>query len=293
MSKDRNAFESTGIKDSRKMRALVVERVDPNMEGRIGVVIPRLMPDADPNLAMAKSTDIPIDKDVVQNTELHGAINNKVSTKNFMWARPERNCTGNFRVPYVGRTVTVYMEDGDPQKLYYTSSGPTLTGETIGMDEVKSSGDVYTPENKPNIHVMEEFKDGTTIYYNENKGTREYHIKFASGFEFSMADHSTANQIELTTTTGHTFVMDQKFKHIRLLTAGGHRVLMDDGNEAINVKVSTVGGHIVDMSDTNKNILVKTTGGHKIDMTDEDAKISVVGSGGGKVIVDGVKVLIN
>lgn len=290
MASDRKAYGQTAVDDSRPMRGLVVERIDPLMEGRIGVIIPRLMPGADPNMASPKETSSPISKDAIKNTELHDGISSSITSKNFLWARPKMSTKGSYQVPYVGNTVSVYMEDGDPSKLYYDNAAPTLNGDAIPMDQVKASGDVWTPALKPNIHVFEEYKDGTIMYYNENEATREFEIKFSNGFMFSMADHATANQIEIITTTGHTIVLDQLNKKCYWKTAGGHMILLDDNGPA-KIHVTTTGGHSVLMED-DKGIIATTTKGHTANLDDTSGNITLKAHTGGTITLGQGKIAL-
>lgn len=235
------------------MRALVIRNDDPTLEGRIGVLIPKLMPFEEPNLYKEVSRSEEIDKSCIINKEIHGLITPNVERVNYVWASPERSLKNNYVVPYVGATVFVYMEDGDPNKLYYKQTRPTLNGERPKMKQVKAGQQLIDPAKKPLIHLIEEYMDGTTIYYNEDPDNREFEIKFSNGFGFSMRDNKQEKGISLTTKSGHHIHMDDKNKGITMTSAGGHKVHMDDN-----------GG-----------------------------KIDVMGSGGGKVIIKGGNVSIN
>lgn len=275
---DRTSLESPSVEDGRYMRALVVNRIDPRMEGRVAVLIPRLMPMEDSNLAKRTEKTSAIDTSSIQNTELKGAVSATVQTSNSLWARPICNGTGNFRVPYVGKTIYVFMEDGDPSKLYYTFSNPTLSGEKIGLDAIRSTADVFTPDTLPNLHVLEEFLDGTTIYYNENSDTRELELRFSNNFRISMADHPTSQQIELLTDSGHTAVLDQLNKHIYIRTADGHLVDIHDAEERISI--TSTGGHSVHIHDAEQRISIASTGGHTMNMDDAGKTVNINTSGG-------------
>jgi hypothetical protein len=235
------------------MRALVIRNDDPTLQGRIGVLIPKLMPFEEPNMYKEVVREEDVETSCIINEEIHGLISKNVTRQNYIWASPERSITNNYRVPYVGTTVFVYMEDGDPQKLYYRQVRPTLDGERPRMKQVKAAPQTLDAKKKPWIHLIEEFQDGTTIYYNEDKDNREYEVKFSNGYALSIADNKNESAITLKTSSGHSMVMDTKGKAIKVKSSGGHSITMDDN-----------GG-----------------------------KIDVIGSGGGKVIIKGSNVMIN
>lgn len=294
MASERNLFETPQVKDSRDLRGLVVSVVDPLMEGRIAVIIPRVMPNSDPNMAQTKEKTNTVNKDILHNTELTGAVASTAKSSNQMWARPCRNAsTGNFRVPYKGQTIYCYMEDGDPSKLYYKPYGPTLSGEVIAMDEVRASGDVFSPEKKPFIHVYDEFNDGTTIYYNENAENRELHCKFSNGFTASMESNPKAQRFELTTDLLYTFLIDQLNKKILTKCPNGHTMLIDAG-EAPKISVTTASGHVILLDDSEKpGAYITTAGGHVVNVDDSAGTITATASTGGTVVIGNGKVMIN
>lgn len=293
MSSDRSLFEKPSIDDSRDLRGLVVNTTDPKMEGRIAVLIPRLMPNADPNMVQTKNKTSLVNKDILHNSELAGAVSSETKSSNQMWARPCPNAVGNFRVPYKGTTVYCYFEDGDPSKLYYKPYGASLEGETIPMDGVRSSGDVFTPDKKPFVHVYDEFKDGSIIYYNENSASRELHVSMSNGFSASMESNPSSQRFDLLTDLGYRFTIDQLNKKVTIICPNGHIFEMDAG-EAPKIYARTASGHNVLMDDSEKpGIVLTTAGGHIADLDDASGNITAKASTGGQIVIGQAKVNIN
>lgn len=274
-----------------KCRAIVVKRDDPTMQGCIGVIIPKLMPYSDPAKGKVIERDMQMDKEGISNPEIKGMIKNAVKTSNFMWARPLKEATGRYRIPYLHSTVYVEMEDGDPQKLYYYPYGPSQEGESTSMDTAGMTKDSYVPGNKPNIHILETFKDGTILYYNENGGTREYGIKFASGFEFVMGDNAEKQGFLLTTTKGDKITIDQLNQNILIATSLGHQFVLDDKNQ--NISVKSTGGKSILMDDKADNVTIVDNGGNTILMDSGAGNINIKNGGGAKVDMNGPNVSIN
>ena len=296
------------IDTTKDMRAIVVDRTDPKGQSRIAVVIPKLMPSIDPVKPTASKKSISIDKEGLQNKEVSAGINSSISTSNHFWARPVRGHTGNSRVPYVNDTVYVFFEDGDPSKCYYKPYAPTLNGDAAAMDTIGATSDQFNPSNKPNIHVIDTFKDGTTIYYNENGGTRQYGMKMADGTCITVDNSAGVQQILLHTSKNHNIVIDQTNQNITAITEKGHKLILDDKNQ--NISMTTTGKHSMVMDDKNQAITTTSTGGHSVALNDKEAsvsvkcsdgsqtlmkdgKVSTSNSGGASVVLDGSKVSIN
>ena len=280
---DRSLYKQLTVEDSSPIRAIVVDRMDPRMEGRIGVIIPRLMPNTDPNKVNKTTDTTPLQKTAIQNEEIQSGVASQIKSTNIMWARPVHNGRGNYEVPYKGKNVYVYMEDGDPSKLFYLPHGPSLTGEVIAMDQVRSTADAYDPEKKPNIQVLKEFADGTTVYYNENSATKEFEVRYANGFFVSIATNPTSQQIEAKTQSGHNLVLDQLKKNIRIDTAGGHKILMNDSGD-VGISATTSGGHKINASDSGGSVSIRTSGGHNI-TAKNGGLISLKAHTGGQILI--------
>ena len=280
-----------------KMRGTVVGTDDPTMEGRIKVLIPKLMLKADPSLAIPTEEDRPIDNSIVANTGVKKIISSSVKLVNFVWARPVFN--NEYLVPYVGQTVYCFLEDGDPNKIYYEMSSPTLDGEVTPMEKVKNQANVFDPKKKPFIHVIKEFADGTIIYYDEND--QRLAITYRNNHSISINNNEKDNHIELITNSNHKVILDQKNEFILLQSSKKHSIILDDKNKKIsanttnghsfmmddigkNIITRTTGGNTIDMNDTSKKIDIKTTGGHNISMDDTGKNISAITSGGQSII---------
>lgn len=241
----------SAIDTSRDMRAIVVSRVDPRMQGRIAVVIPSIMPGVDPIKPAMQKGKVSIEHDGLENKEISAGVSGDIGTSNYIWARPTMSFSGNSRVPYEGSTVYVFFEDGDPSKVYYRPYAPTLSGDATDMETIGATTDQFTPANKPNIHVIDTFEDGTVLFYNENTGTREYGIKMKDGTTFSINNGEN--------------------KAITLNTAGGFK--LDINQTAQSINLSTPGGNIVDLNDGGGTISLTNSGGAKITL--EGGNVSI------------------
>lgn len=252
------------------LRGLVVNRIDPNMEGRIAVHIPRLMHKEDPYGVKMKETEEQLSTTMIDNSEVTELGSNSVKVVNAMWARPISNPTGHYEIPYEGQTVYLFMEDGDPSKLYYFGIGPTIEGDNPEMYNVQSTADIYLPDKKPNIHLLQEFKDKCAIYYNENSETKEYRIHLPKDTFLSI--HETDKDVS-----------------IELKTSGGHRVYISDKLEN-GITLSTSGGSKVFMSGDGGNIKMVNSAGATTNM---QGAVITHEAGGGKITIGSGKVSIN
>lgn len=284
-----------------KMRAIVVSVADPDLEGKIAVVIPKLMAKVDPRTIAATKSPIAVNRSNTVNEELHDLISPSIEASNHYWCRPVFR--DEFLVPYPGNQVYVFFEDGDPQKAYYEMTDPTLNGEVIHMKHVKATPNTLDKDKKPLVHVFKEFKDFTIVYYDENDDDKRYSVTFDTGHMISINDNPTERNIELVTTKLNRVILDDLNKHITIHTTDKHQVKLDDANKKITVdttaghnitmsdaekfiKVTTTGGHDIRMDDAAKKVIVTTTGNHTINMDDAGKMVTVSSAGGNKVMLN-------
>jgi hypothetical protein len=300
--KERTPFEKPGVEDDRRMRAVVLNRVDPLMEGRVLVNIPRITPDGDPAAHKEIKRENTVNKDFLQNEELGDHIKSTVDSSNGIWARPLPEC--DFLVPYVGETIYVIMEDGDPSKVYYTKERPSLNGQTTAMSQVRVVADIITPDKRPNINILHEFKDGTTIYYNENEPSKEFHIKFPTGFEFSIQDNPENKNATISTQKGFKLVLDDLADSVRMETPKGMLARLDDKTNEVMINNQGSASKI-NMKDNNIEVSNKdgskyTAKGGVITVENSsgakqtfNGAVVTTEAGGGKITVGNGKVMIN
>ena len=277
----------TEIDKKNKMRGVVVDVYDPMLEGRVALMIPKLALKYDPTVTETDTKSLNINKDMIANSGMQQHTKDTIEVINYLWARPSSK---NYMIPYKGETVYCYMEDGDPNKLYWQRMFPTLNGEVTEMELVKNGANKFNKEAKPFIHVFEEFSDSTIVYYDENSNSKRLAATMKNGHSISMNNNAKENNIELITGGKHRVVMDDLNKNITITSTSGHTAKLDDSGK--NVLIKTAGGHSVNMTDSGKNVLVKTTSGHSINMSDSSSTIVISISGGAKVIIDRTSVTL-
>ena len=282
-----NIGNLTEISTDGVMRGIVVSNEDVKLEGRVALMIPKLALKFDPNISEKISFTLNNNKNIVGNSSVKNFIKDNVESVNYIWARPTAK---NYMIPYVGEAVYCFMEDGDPNKVYWTRLKPTLEGEVTEMELVKNGGNKFDKAKKPFIHVFEEFSDGTILYYDENENAKRLEAKFKSGFTINMNDTDNNKSLEFKTASGHKAIMDDLAKYINITTAGNHNLLMSDNEKVIKIKSS--GGHIVTLDDSAKQINIKTAGGQNVLLNDNGKIISATVSGGAKVLITTTSVLL-
>lgn len=272
------------------MRAIVKDINDPRGKGRIGVIIPRLMPYVDPNTKSKPSVkQRNIDKEAILNKEVAELITENVNESPYLWVLPCKSLTGNSVAPYVNDSVLIEFEDGDFKKgrvLPYTYPLVSEAGQL--SPTVDTASDEFDPTKKPQIREIIRFRDGTVIFYNENPGSKGLFIRTATGYEISIGDNPEVQGILLKTAAGYTVSLDEKNKTISNFTPGGHKSVMCDGGEdgGNKIEITSSSGHVVTMDDDSPKINLSTAGGHKVNLDDDGSKISMESSGGQSSIID-------
>ena len=200
------------------MRGLVIDNTDPKLEGRVAVMIPKLMfgyTEMQP--VQLPHTEAPLSPGMIRNVA-DNKFFNKIQQVNYYWARncemmdtapsgywvmngkgkrkPDATDThqlvitgaeshyipngGSIRVPRIGTYVYIMFEDGDPQKCYYLPFGPTQQGEAIPMTalEPESAGYKSDVTHRQDIHVIREFSNGNIMYFDQNHDINTFLTKF-------------------------------------------------------------------------------------------------------------------
>lgn len=277
----------TDINKEAIMRGVVVSNEDPKLEGRIALMIPKLALKFDINVQEQINFTLNNNKDIIGNSDIKTLMKDDIESINYIWARPTDK---RYMIPYKGDVVYCFMEDGDPNKVYWSNQYPTLDGDVTPMDLVKNGSNKFDKKKKPFIHVFEEFKDGTILYYDENENAKRLEVKYKSGFTINMNDTSNSKNIEAKTASGHFLLLDDIGKNIIVKTASGHIADFNDKEEKINIR--TKGGHNINLSDSGKQIIVKTTKGNTMLMNDNGDCITIQVAGGAKILITKTSILL-
>lgn len=223
-------------------RARVIRTDDPMLEGRLGVFIPSIITEYPQSQNTASPGTDPIPSDVFVNQKDLG-LASKVKRDNYIWARPgsqlvengtEDGQAGQWKIPTVGTFVTVYFEDGDPNRPYWLPFTPTVDGDVIpgvnigsGRNLSKSSDNWTDPTRKPGIEVLAEYKNGNVIYVDTNDDANSFVVRWANGHTLSI-HHNEESGIVLETEKGHLLQLDENTARIKLKSHTGKAFLQLD-----------------------------------------------------------------
>lgn len=257
------------------MRGIVVDVNDPMLEGRVAIMVPKMLTKFDPADVSSIKLKESLNLDNLKNDELKGYINPTVETSNSIWFRPK--FLFNFEVPNKGDVVDCFFEDGDVQKPYYFSSKCSLNGEVTPMENIQHTSDKYDVGAKPKVRVIFEYSDGTIMYYNENDSHKMFSVKFSSGFEFNIKDNSEEERIELLTKNKNKIVLDDILNKISIRTNGGNKIDLQDESESISI-VSSKGASIK-LSDS---CVLKSSDGSTVNLS---SSVHISSSQGGELEV--------
>ena len=269
-----------------RMRGTVIRIDDPMLEGRIGVMIPKLLLKENPNSLEPNKEDISLSSGHIKNTSINSNLVSSIASVNYIWVRPI--FLNEYMVPYIGQIVYCFFEDGDPNKPYYENNVATLNGSVTPMEKVKNTKNTFDKEAKPKIKVMHEFKDGTIVYYDENDNSKRFAITYKNNMSISINYNDKEKNIELITTSGHTVVLDDTNKNIRATTSGGHNLIMTDSGKSISMR--STGGASVVIADNGDTITAKTAGGANCLITPSSCFLKSTGVGIVRVTPSGVAV---
>jgi hypothetical protein len=173
-------------------------------EGVIGVYIAKLLIET-----QGQNTGIEVFKEEIPPTEDDDEeLNEKRYKKgneerrktNFMLARPTTlfGGIGSKCVPEIGQVVYCFMEDNDPQKLYYINLTPTLLHQGLTIPASRfSKENILDKKKSANVVVPIELPNGNLIVMDYNDDTNSIEISFGSGTGIYMCDNENESYIEL------------------------------------------------------------------------------------------------
>lgn len=195
------------------MRGKVIRNDDPLKEGRIGVVIPKLMPSFD--TVTEEPDETSFDRTVAATFEINSESrpDGNVYHNNYYWIRPtndiyngltESTIGGKYKTPRIGTWVYIFFEDEDIQKGYYAPWTPTIKGNVVSHKNLlDSAATVDDPVKKPNIDIIREYSNGTIIAVDINEEVNNFLIAFDNGHQLRIIDDGEGkNRMEMI--TGHT-----------------------------------------------------------------------------------------
>lgn len=218
------------------LRGVVVEDVDPEMNGKLGISIPRLMEGY--NAKNTSDTKIypfmsggnsggnlydPEFSDVKESTTA-------VEVADYIWAMPafpvapsaDAKGISSFALPVKGQVVFCFMEDEDPQKLYWLPITPTLENEPITFQNMLitlSKKNDKVPEKFRNIIKIMQAPNGNVLGFDYNEDTNSFEITFSSGSSISIQENDQTKEIRLSNEE-NVIIMDKLHKKLSISTNG-------------------------------------------------------------------------
>jgi len=230
----------------KRFRALVVNREDPELAGRIGVHIAELFPESDPQPGGTQPTKTSLPKTIFENQK-DLSLPPFVKEDNYIWARPAafrvdgENVGGRYVVPEKGTLVSVWFEDGDIKKAFWEDATPTTKGvATPGANIGKASGFAKStdhwkdPVKKPAMEVLREFANGSIVYADMDEETNGIVVEWSNGHRLAIHAGTEASGVYILTEKGHTVHLDDTSKQITIKTQTGKcQAVMDDGDGSI------------------------------------------------------------
>ena len=238
-------------------RGVVVNRVDPRGEGRLGVFLPALFTEA-PAQTETPAPGVTVLPQALFENQGDLGVAQSVKTDNYIWARPAAflvengraadNAGGGYRVPRLGTVVRVYFESADPNKPYWEPFTLTVNGDVVAGRELGKGTNVTNaaaswrdPAKKPDIDVIREYDSGNVIYVDGNADNNALVIRWANGHTLSIG-HAAESGIVLQTQKGHLVQLDENSAEIRIRTQSGNSsvVLKDDGTVVIRNSSTTL-----------------------------------------------------
>ena len=184
-----SGFDLSGFFEGR-----VVENVDPDNEGKIGVVIPRLIPFKGSAIEKDDTEESIIANNNDESVTNLGSPSRTLKCSNWIWAERAANryhtdqgASGNFIIPPIGAKVFVIFVNQDIRRPYYLPFGPAVDGSSKLVSEQQLTektdvihetleGDVIEFDNEKKVLYIK-MKDGCGVVLDREKNTVTVHSK--------------------------------------------------------------------------------------------------------------------
>lgn len=189
-----NRMLTDGFDLSGFFEGTVVENVDPDNEGKIGIVIPRLVPFKGSSTEKDDSVESLIPNTNKESVSNLGTPGSMVKSSNWIWAEraanryhTDKGASGNFIIPPIGAKVFVIFVNQDIRRPYYLPFGPAVDGSsklvssqqlTEQTDVIHETleGDVIEFDNEKKVLYVK-MKDSCGVILDREKNTVTVHSK--------------------------------------------------------------------------------------------------------------------
>jgi hypothetical protein len=230
------------------LRGIVIEDVDPEKKGKLGVKLTRLMDEYNKKASGVGSTYrsyYAMDQNVSSNPEIFDKLSDiktpvAAEVADYIWAMPSfiigssQDAISQFYLPKKNQVVYCIAEDNDPQKLYWLPFSPTLEDEEIlfkNMRITQNKKNLEDPEKFRNVVKLFETPNGNIIGFDYNEDTNSFEITFDSGSTISIEDNKETQQIRISNET-NKIVLDKLSKTLSIETEGTLKAYAKKGIEA-------------------------------------------------------------
>jgi hypothetical protein len=298
------------------MRAEVMNNVDPLGEGRIGVMIKKIMCDEnheeDPKDVNTEKK--PVNKQSVENSD-DNAYNSNISSSNYLWARPcyflntsnsERSITNNVPIvkgdPAQSSTHPKVKINNELKQTNYVPSTGTYDIPRIGTivwiifeddDPQKLYWFPIGPSLEGQVTPMSEVEQKLNKNLPKNKSNitilREWH----NGTVLYYDTNDNRNVFTLKFQNGHRFKVEFNAlaSGIVLNTEKGHIIELIDKSSAATVIDNPINVNLEDGVPFGSFIRLQTEKGNKILLDDNGGKekIDIITQGGHNINMDDTK----
>jgi hypothetical protein len=225
-----NGFNNKGfnkINGEGFLRGVVFETTDPDGLDRIGVHIPKMMSVYEEKGRksggsigdnMFSIVNKSKGKDELWDDFNQLPVVDANEASDFHWAKASCLIGGLEQklTPIKGQVIWVYMEEGDPQRLFYLPIAPNLTKEKVDLSNLKKSKDNYKDKVKrERMLALARWSDGNIIGMDYNKEVNSFEIRFKNGHTINIVDNSSESQIEVSTPR-LSILLDEKHNKMKI-----------------------------------------------------------------------------
>ena len=230
---------------TREFRARVIRNDDERLEGRIGVFIPALMTSYSESQGDPAPANHPLDTGFIEN-EAELGLARMVKEDVYLWARPlhyvDYTRGGKYWVPTIGSHVNIHFENGDPNRPYWKPETAHLVDDILPQEGLTvtrgaTPESLEDPKKKPQIDLLREWPNGTSVYYDWNEDTNVFMIVLDNKHHIYLEKGDQGNAIELRTEQGHVMRFDEPSTEMQFSTQKGQvSVVYRDSDASVSIR---------------------------------------------------------
>ena len=265
---------------------IVVNNKDPDLEGKIKVYIPTLMPNMEMNsdTSSIKTSTGNYSNDISQGIKANQVPNsfkleNTITAVTFNMNSNSKD--GSYLVPDEGSLLSVFFMNEDMSQCYYIyNSAADLDSKVYVLDlasllegEEATLDNTNSPTSKPNIKVLLRTKNNSIIAIDTNDNKNSVMVKTNGTHFIELQDNDDFTGVHIKTNNGNMIEIDDDISDITINTKENYEIWLSEDEERLEINTEK---NFIHIDDKNELIKVQNGNANSITLDDKSGTLDII-----------------